>query len=117
EGVEMTDKLSDFNLETAGYDEVKEKHEEISATIAEVQKGLDLYKKSVEDGLLSEKGKNKIDDFVGQLKVLQVYQANLSRLMENRKPNAGSGDTDTETTEEENEKAKRAREKAEREAR
>ncbi|MGJ1360616.1 phage tail tape measure protein [Sphingobacterium spiritivorum] len=111
--------LSGFNVSTANYDKLKEKYEEVGSSIKELQVVTEKYKAYVKDGLLTEGGKRKIEDYTKLIQNLSGSMWQIELFMKSKAPQA-TEKIDFEQSEEERRKAERAaeaaRNKAEREA-
>ncbi|WP_293914694.1 MULTISPECIES: phage tail tape measure protein [unclassified Sphingobacterium] len=111
--------LSGFNVSTANYDKLKEKYEEVGSSIQALQVTTEKYKAYVKDGLLTEGGKRKIEDYTKLIQNLSGSMWQIELFMKSKAPQA-TEKIDFEQSEEERRKAEReaeaARNKAEREA-
>lgn len=103
--------LSDFDVSTANQDKLRDKYAEIESATAALSKQYEIYKKAVNDGILTEGSKAKLNDYKQLLDALSRQMWVLNR---NIDPNAAPGTTITPTppTPEEIEAEKRARDTA-----
>ncbi|EFK57361.1 phage tail tape measure protein [Sphingobacterium spiritivorum] len=111
--------LSGFNFSAANYDKLKEKYEEVGSSIKALQIVTEKYKTYVKDGLLTEGGQKRIEDYTKLIQNLSGSMWQIELFMKSRAPQA-TEKIDFEQSEEERRKAERAaeaaRNKAEREA-
>lgn len=104
--------LSSFDVSTANQDKLREKYAEIESATAALNKQYEIYKKAVNDGVLTEGGKARLDEYKRVLDDLSSYMWQLNR---NIDPNATTPTGDTGNGNDPNpdtEAAKRAREAA-----
>lgn len=103
--------LSSFDVSTANQDKLREKYAEIESATAALNKQYEAYKKAVNEGVLTEGGKARLDEYKRVLDDLSSYMWQLNR---NIDPNAKTptGDTGNGNDTELDAAAKRAREAA-----
>ncbi|MFD2547685.1 phage tail tape measure protein [Sphingobacterium suaedae] len=80
EGEVQIKKLSSFDASKASTIELNSMLKETTSSIKIVSDALASYKKQVNEGLLTEKGKNSLKDFEQTINFLRIQESNLMRL-------------------------------------
>lgn len=108
---EVIQSLNDFDVSTANQDKLQEKYKEIEDTVTTLRKQYEIYKKKVNEGVLTEGGKAKLKDYEKLLNTLATYMWQIDRNITTPLPTNDKKKPE-ETIEEIDNEEKRRREQA-----
>ncbi|MCY4781454.1 phage tail tape measure protein [Sphingobacterium sp. UT-1RO-CII-1] len=117
EAESVVKRVSDFDFNNSSQHELNDVFSETTSIIENLSETYKRYKKDVNEGVLTDAGKNNLKDFEDTLNFLRIKQANFLRF--GAKAVGGNTITNVKTEEDEelDEKAKRAAERAAEQAR